>query len=62
MSAAWEIAHAVEWAAASERVRLGRLVRGKVSKRRAIAAEYDPHAATELALLIEHKMSMGETP
>lgn len=52
---AWDIAHVVEHAAAADRVRIRGLRRGQ-NRRAAIASEYDPLAATCLALLIEDKL------
>lgn len=60
MSAATYLAHAIEYEFARQRVNLngfrylGRNARE--AKRLAIAAEFDPHAATELAALIEKRM------
>jgi hypothetical protein len=62
VSAAWALAQDIEWQHAIDRCRInGRFRhctgRNAAEKRRqAIAAEYDPHAATELAALIEHRM------
>lgn len=54
MSAAVYLAHEIEWAHARERAKL-RFPTRKLTKE-IIAAEFDPHAATELADLIEHRM------
>lgn len=62
MSRAWVLASEIEWNHAIDRARInGRFSRctgrnAKELRRQAIAAEYDPHAATELALLIERRM------
>jgi hypothetical protein len=56
------LAHEIEWAHAIDRCRInGRFknCRGRNAKelrRRHIAAEFDPHAATELAELIERTL------
>ena len=55
MTAAWDIAHIVERAAAADRVRIRGLRRGQ-DRGAAIAREYDPLAATCLALLIEDRL------
>lgn len=63
VSAADYLAHEIEWVHARDRAELkrprrhgslGRLT--KEARRMAISAEFDPHAATELAALIEHRM------
>lgn len=62
MSAAVYLAHEIEWTHAIERCRLkGKFKRcggpnAKQRRREIITAEFDPHAATELADLIEHRM------
>lgn len=55
MSAAWKIAHIVECASAADRVRARGLRRGQ-KRSDEINREYDPLAATCLALLIESRM------
>lgn len=64
MSAAVYLAHEIEWNAAKDRARLltarrpGTWTRlTKAARRAATAAEFDPHAATELAFLIERRMT-----
>lgn len=63
MSEATILAHQIEWAHAIDRCRInGRfsMCRGKNAKRlreQHIAAEFDPHAATELASLIDSRMT-----
>ncbi len=62
VSAAVYLAHEIEWIHARDRCRLnGRFSRcrgsnAKELRRRAVEAEFDPHAATELANLIERRM------
>jgi hypothetical protein len=55
MRAAWEIADIVEQACAADRVRARGLRRGQ-NRKQEIAREYDPLAATCLAMLIESRM------
>lgn len=61
MSAIVYLAHEIEWLHAMERVRLkrqlGRAIGPRRSFRQLVAAEFDPHAATELAGLIEQRLS-----
>ena len=61
MRAAWDIAHVVERANAAERVRIRGRRRGQ-SMNDAVAREYDPLAATCLAMLIESRMIAKPTP
>jgi len=61
MRAAWDIAHIVEHANASERVRIRGRRRGQ-SMKDAVAHEYDPLAATCLALLIESRTTLHPAP
>lgn len=62
MSAAAYLAHEIEWAHAIDRCRInGRFAsctgrNARERRRQAIATEFDPHAATELAELIERRM------
>lgn len=56
------IAHEVEWTHAIDRCRInGRFHRcrgsnAKALRKQAIASEFDPHAATELAMMIESRL------
>lgn len=59
MRAAWDIAWLVEGERARERFRLKGGRRNSVH--RTVAAEFDPHAATELALLIQSRCSPSTT-
>ncbi len=59
MSASVYLAHEIEWTHAIDRARLKGRLRGRLTKearKQAIATEFDPHAATELAELIERRM------
>ena len=59
MSAAVYLAHDIEWTHAIDRARLKGRLHGRLTKeqrKQVIAAEFDPHAATELADLIERHM------
>lgn len=55
MRAAWEIADIVERACAADRVRVRGLRRGQ-NRKQAIDREFDPLAATCLAMLIESRL------
>lgn len=60
MSLVVYLAHEIEWTHAIDRARLKGRFRGRLTKERRtqiIAAEFDPHAATELADLIEQVWS-----
>lgn len=57
MSAAVYLAHEIEWIHAKERAALiNRLERRQKYRAATAAEEFDPHAATELAALIEKRM------
>lgn len=59
MSASDYLAHEIEWIHAKERARLINSNRGRRGPRTSAAEEFDPHAATELASLIERRMRPG---
>jgi hypothetical protein len=59
MSAAHYLAHEIEWMHAKDRVRIKQPRLRKVDFKAAVCAEFDAHAATELASLIEIRMRKG---
>lgn len=63
MSAAVYLAHDIEWMRAIERAGAKWPTRRGARRgerwKQAIAREFDPHAATELADLIEHRMRLA---
>lgn len=58
---AWYLASEIEWAHAKDRARI-LLPRASAKRRLEMASiEYDPHAATELAMLIQSR-ARGDGP